>query len=154
MVKRAELHHLLQYLQMHFKSSLRGLTGCEMSKMSNLIGLLLSKNSRICFQQSLTVSLHSSSPLAILIKKGEIWNRSSSEGGASFWGRETFSIPNLCCLWFLFFIVFITLGWLQCFCFKSFWYIGLIISVSIQYFFFFVPFPCNLVLLVNVMHFL
>ena len=80
MVKRAELHHLLQYLQMHFKSSLRGLTGCEMSKMSNLIGLLLSKNSRICFQQSLTVSLHSSSPLAILIKKGE--NFEEEEGVA------------------------------------------------------------------------
>ena len=34
--KGAELHHPLRYFQMHFRSSLKGLTGFKTSKMSNL----------------------------------------------------------------------------------------------------------------------
>ena len=105
MAKGVELHHLLKYLQMHFRSSLRGLTGCKTSKMSNLTSWLLSKNRWIYFQPSLTASLHNSSLLAILVKKGEIWSRSSSWGGASFWGGETLSI-FMFYLWFFFLFMF------------------------------------------------
>ena len=40
----AELHHPLQYLQMHFRSFLKELTGFETSRMNNLTGWLLSKS--------------------------------------------------------------------------------------------------------------
>ena len=44
MGKGAELHHPPQYLQMHSRSSLKGLMDSEMSRMSNLTGWLLSKS--------------------------------------------------------------------------------------------------------------
>ena len=54
-----------------FRSSLKGLTGFVMPRMSNLKGWVLSKSKWIFFQQILTASLPSSSPLAISVKKGE-----------------------------------------------------------------------------------
>ena len=71
MPKGAKLHHPLQYLQMHSRSSLKGLMDSETSRMSNLTGWLLSKSRWIYFQQSLTALLFNSNPLAIPVKKGE-----------------------------------------------------------------------------------
>ena len=99
MAKGAKLHHPLKYLQMHSRSSLKGLMDSEMSKMGNLTGWLLSKSRWTYFQQSLIVLPPSNSPLAIPVKMGRFLE-GSSWGGVPFWGGASqkliLSISTLC----------------------------------------------------------
>ena len=63
-----------------FRSSLRGLMGSKISRMSNLIGWLHFKIRWPYFQQNLIPSPPSSDPLAIPIKNGEIFGGVAVEG--------------------------------------------------------------------------
>ena len=49
--KGAELHHPLQYLQMHSRSSLEGLMDSKTSRMSNLTGWLYPKADESTFSK-------------------------------------------------------------------------------------------------------
>ena len=63
-----------------FRSSLRGLMGSKISRMSNLIGWLHFKIRWPYFQHNLIPSPPSSDPLAIPIKNGEIFGGVAVEG--------------------------------------------------------------------------
>ena len=95
MARGAELHLHLLYLQMQSRSSLRGLMGSEMSRMSNLIGWLLSKIRRTYFQQSLILSPPTNNPLAIPVKKGEIFGRVALEEECHFEGEHAKNIISV-----------------------------------------------------------
>ena len=87
--------------------------GLEMSRMNNLTGWLHFKIRWTSFQQSLIAFPPSSDPLAISVKKGEIFG-GSSWGGVPVWGGACIKL-TFSCFYLTFYFMYMLLVLVLCF---------------------------------------